>query len=218
MKLLRVNLARSIWFGQILDFNPTGISFNLLSPFLAGIYKFKKFPSPTELIDLSKGLHFEGGEFISQSSDLPIVVNFTILNDGAIADTAASTAHSDAFLLDVFKRLSETFKICNYELIIKGKVYVSQLFVSTDKSLESLNPGLKLISEYLSSNVGLGDRTFQTGSISVWPDQTDKLNPAHFTFERTLGVPFSEKRYYSVAPLPTDKHRELLDKLESILS
>jgi hypothetical protein len=80
-----------------------------------------------------------------------------------------------------------------------------------------INPKLKQISEYLSKTVEQGSMVFRVGGISFWPDQVNKINPAPFSFERVTNVPFSENRYYSVAPLPTDKHLELLDKLESIL-
>lgn len=218
MKLLSVNLARSIWLGPISDFNPRGASLDgILFPFLVNTYKFRKFPPLTEISDLSKGAKFENGEF-NIGGDCPIIVNLTFYNDGVIADTGSSTIHSDAFLEDMYNRFSELFKIPPYQSIIRKVVYVSQLFVSTDKSLEVINPKLKLISEYLSDTVEQGGRVFQLGGISFWPDQVDKVNPVSFSFERTLNVPFSENRYYSTAPLPTDKHLELLDKLESILS
>ena len=105
----------------------------------------------------------------------------------------------------------------SFQSIMKEKLYISQVFVSTDKSLEFLNPKLKQISKYLNQYFGK-DKNFQAGGISFWPDQKDRKKPTPLTFERTLDVPFSENRYYSTAPLPTDKHLELLDKLEDILS
>ena len=118
----------------------------------------------------------------------------------------------------MYTKFSELFKMPPRESIIRRRAYLSQLFVSTDKSLEMINSKLKLISEYLSNTVEQGENVFQLGGISFWPDQINKVSPAPFTFERTVGVPFSENRYYSAAPLPTDKHLELLDKLESIFS
>ncbi len=92
------------------------------------------------------------------------------------------------------------------------------MFVRTEKSVELLNPKLTKLSEYLSENVEDGTITFHTKSLSIWPDQTVKIPPLAFTFEPVVGTPFSENRYFSAAPLPTDKHLELLNKLESILS
>lgn len=218
MKLLSVNLARSVWLGPISDFNPRGASlYGILFPFLVNTYKFRKFPSLTEISDLTKGVKFENGDF-SIEGESSILVNLTLYNDGVVADTGSSTIHSDAFLEEMYTKFSELFKMPPYQSILRKKVYLSQLFVSTNKSLEVINPKLKLISQHLSETVEERDKSFQFGAISFWPDQVNKVNPAPFTFERAVNVPFSENRYYSVAPLPTDKHLELLDKLESILS
>jgi hypothetical protein len=218
MKLLSVNLARAIWLGHISDFNPRGASlYRVLYPFLVDSYKFKTFPKLAELSDLSKGISFKSGEFTIDGQDYPITINLDIHTDGFVVDSGSDTAYSHAFLVDVFEKFSEVFKMPKYETIIKKRLYLSQLYVQSEKTVELLNPKLKLISEYLKTNVEQGGIVFQAGGISFWPDQTGKANPAPFTFERALGVPFSENRYYSAAPLQTDEHLELLDKLESVL-
>jgi hypothetical protein len=218
MKLLSVNLARTILLGPMSDLNPRGASTDsILFPFLVNTYKFKKVPSLTEIPDLSKGIKFELGDF-DIGGDYPIVVNLTFYNDGVIADSGSSTNDTDAFLEDMYTKFSELFKMPLGESIIKRRAYLSQLFVSTDKSLELINPKLKLISKYLSESVEEGNNVFQLGGISFWSDQITKVPPPPFTFERAVGVPFSDNRYYSAAPLPTDKHLELLDKLENIFS
>lgn len=219
MKLLSVNLARSVWLGSVSDFNPKGANLsNTLFPFLMTTYQFKKFPSYTELSDLNKGIVFEGGMFKLNNEDYPITVGITFYSDGIVAETASSTAHCDAFLVDVFNRFFEIFKIPHYDSIIRKIVYLSQVFVTTEKSLEILNPKLAQISQYLSENVEQGAMIFQCGGIIFFPDQVNKVNPATFRLERAVNIPFSENRYFSAAPLATDKHLELLEKLESILS
>jgi hypothetical protein len=218
MKLLSVHLARSIWLCPVSDLNPKGMNvYPVLFPFLMDTYKFTKYPSATEPPDLIKGIKFENGEF-ETGEEYPIVINFTIYSDGVIAESISSTRCSDMFLADVFHRFSEIFKMPAYQSMIRKRLYLSQLYFHTDKSLPFLNPKLNEISEYLSQNVEQGDIPFQVGAIAFWPDQISKMNPAPFTFERAGNVPFFENRYYSAAPLPTDKHLELLDKLESILS
>jgi hypothetical protein len=159
---------------------------------------------------------FGEGEF-KVDGEHPININLTLYNDGIIADTRSSTSNSDAFLDDAFSCFTEVFKLPPLQSIISEKLYLSQVYISTDKVIETLNPKLKQISKYLTQNVETG-KTFQMGGLTFWPDQTDKRNPVPFTFERTGGAPFSESRYYSAAPLPTDKHLELLDRLENILS
>ncbi|MEW6674187.1 MAG: hypothetical protein AB1427_21035 [Thermodesulfobacteriota bacterium] len=217
MKLLSVHLARSIWLGKVGDLNPTGIKLDkILYPFLIETYKFKKHPLPTDLTNMEKGVLFGAGEF-EIDTNLSVGINFTLYSDGFVADATSSTNHSDAFLEDVFNRFLKIFKMPPYESVIKDQIYLSQIFVSTDKSLEILNPKLKNISNFLSDNVETGIK-FYMGGLSFWPDQTNKRNPIPFMFERASNVPFSENRYYSAAPLPTDKHIKALANIEEILS
>ena len=132
---------------------------------------------------------------------------------------ALSTKDSDDFLDDLLTRFSEELKLPHYEDVITGKNYVSQLYVKTEKALLSINPALKEIADYLTENVSdMGTVHFEVGGIHFWPEQTILLKPGVFIFERMLNVPFAEESYYSGAPLQTDNHLELLDKLEMILS
>lgn len=218
MNLLSINLARSIWLGPTIDFNPRGMRLDhSLFPYLIKTYQFKKYPLQTETPDVTKGIIFEEGAFVVEGENLPVGITLTIFNDGLVADTRSSTSYADAFLEHMLSQASEIFKIPSFQLILKEKLYISQVFVSTDKSIELINPKLKKLSEYLYQYFEK-TKDFQAGGISFWCDQKYKNNPAPFTFERTLNVPFSENRYYSAAPLPTEKHLELLDMLEKILS
>lgn len=181
-------------------------------------YNFIKFPTYDDFKKEKKpdSLVFEFGEF-QNSNNLSIGIGLTIHPDGFVADTNSSTADADYFLADMLNRVSKAANLPSYKDIIRTNLYLSQLYVTTDKHLDFINPKLNQLSKYLSSNVE-ENKVFEVGGLSFWPDQTSKVNPAAFTFERTLNIPFSEKRYYSSAPLPTEKHLELLNKLEKLLS
>ena len=216
MKLLSVHMARSIWLGNVADFNPRGISlYRYLFPFLVETYKFRSAPSMTDITDLTKGVGFLGGDFLI-APDIPISVNITFYNDGIIADTGSSTEDSDAFLVDVFKRFSDVFNMPHYEEVIKRILYLSQVYVSADKSMNYSK--FEKINNYLSDNVESGGKSFQLGGLIFMPDQVERVNPSPFRFERAMNVPFSENRFFSAAPLTTSKHLELLNLLEEVLS
>lgn len=219
MKLRSVNLARSLWFCHIREFNPKGLNlYPIIIPLLVKSYGFKKFPSEINDLDETKGILFEGGEFLNSEGD-PIIINLAIYTDGLVADTLSSTKDSDAFLEEILTRLHEEFDLPHYEKIIGRNAYISQLFVSTEKSLELINPKLKEIASYLSNyTTGFKAPHYEIAGIHIWPDQTEILKPVSFVFERMLNIPFSEKKYYSVAPLATDKHLKLLEMIEDILS
>ncbi|MGA7579062.1 MAG: hypothetical protein ACLQUW_13960 [Desulfobaccales bacterium] len=219
MKLLSVNLARSLWFGRTQDFNPRGVNlYPIITPLLIESYKFVKVPSAIEAIDDSKGITYGAGEFVNQEGN-PVFVSLTIFPDGLVADTRSSTKDSDDFLEELMIRFSVELKLPHYKDIITRKNYLSQLHVKTEISLPSINPALKEIANYLTENIsGMGKVHFEVGGIHFWPEQSVVPRPASFIFERLLNIPFAEDSYYSGAPLQTDKHLELLKKLEVILS
>ncbi len=218
MKMLSINLARTVWLFPSVDLNPKGLNlYPILIPLLVGTYKFSNYPTSKDDLDDVKGVKFEKGEFIN-SEGKPISISFTIYNDGIVADTRSSTNDSDSFLVDAFNRISEHVNVPNYKQILRARLYHSQIYISTEKSLELINPKVKEISSYLNENVeGHGKVNYEVGGISFWPDQTHPVNPVPFTLERASNTPFSEKRYYSAAALQTDKHVKLLEKLEEIL-
>jgi hypothetical protein len=221
MKLLSINLARSVWLGQLIDFNPKGKNlYPILLPLLVNSYKFKKFPLPNEKLDEVKGIKFEQGEFKKGDDETILILAFTVFHDGFIIDSRSSTKDSDEFIEEILTRAHDEFNLTHYEEVIKRKNYLSQMFVSMDKSLESLNPKVKEISKYVSDNiVGFENALFGMAGISFFPDQkaAPNINPAPFTLERQAGSPFSHKRYFSSAPLQTEKHWELLNKFEEII-
>jgi hypothetical protein len=219
MKLQSVNLARSLWFGRSQDFNPRGINlYPIITPLLVDSYKFITVPSAKESLDDSKGITYGHGEFKNKEG-IPLFVSLTIFPDAIVADTRSSTKDSDDFLDEILTRFSEELKLPHYEDVVTRKNYLSQLYVKTEKALQSINPALKAITNYLTENVSdMGTVHFEVGGIHFWPEQSIVPKPALFIFERILNVPFAEESYYSGAPLQTDKHLELLNKLESILS
>lgn len=224
MKLLSVDLARSWWWGHTVDLNPKGIAFYpSLITFLVQMYKFKKFPSPITIPEIPQApgatyLKFEYGEFAVQEG-LSIAVGLSIFAEGLRADTNSSTEHSDAFLSDLLTRYSEIFRSPNYNEVIRKRTYLSQLYVSTNKSLQIVNPKLSKIAASLSQNFDQDARpTFEFGGLSFWADPAKRGPLEPFTFERAVGASFSENRYFSRAPVQTVEHLGLLNKLEGILS
>jgi hypothetical protein len=182
-------------------------------------YKFKKFPLPHEKLDEVKGIKFEQGEF-KRGDETIIILDFTIYNDGFIIDSRSSTDDSDEFMKEILTRAHDEFNLTHYDEVIKRKNYLSQMFVSMDKSIELLNPKVKEISKYVSDNIiGFENVSFRLAGMSVFADQkpAPNINPAPFTIERQLGSPFPLNRYFSSAPLRTQNHWELLNMFEGIL-
>jgi hypothetical protein len=221
MKLLSVKLARSIWLVNIMDLNPRGLNFCDLIASIVNKYKFQKNQTkPEELIgkDIIE-IKFSGGSFRKDTKH-NIAVDLTIFNDGLVADTRSSTINSDAFLNDLLNYVSKEFGLTPYMEVLRSKIYVSEVWVQTDKLLNTLNPQLDIFAKRITSLIGGDSRppiNYETSGIIFWTDPVVTNTPTPFRFERVIDRPFAENRYYSAAPLQTDVHLKMLDELESIL-
>jgi hypothetical protein len=219
MKLVSVKQARAIWLINLIDLNPRGRNMLALVQNIVNRYHFAQFPTKPEELDLSKGVKFRWGTV--QKNDVPINIDLTIYNDGFLADTRSSTNDSDAFLDEFLTYMAEEFNFVPYNEVIRTKSYVSELFVTTDKSLNTLNPKLEKFGKLITSFVKGHSHhpiAFETVGITFWTDQTITLPPGPFRFERVIDIPFAENRYYSAAPLQTESHLEVLEEFEKILS
>lgn len=220
MKLRSVKLARAIWLVNYFDLNPYGSSLIPAIPKIVQKYMFQVIPIKPDEFDLSKGVNFREGTF--QINDRVIGINLSIYNDGLVVDTRSSTGDSDVFLNEFLAWISIEFGLASYQEFLKSKMYLSELWVQTDKALNSLNPKLDDFAKRLTGSiVGRSHQplAFETTGISFWTDPTIMINPpGPFRFEREENAPFGEHRYYSAAPLQTNIHLEMLTELENILS
>ena len=220
MKLIAVMNARSLWWINLIDLNPLGRSlYPALIPAIRDTYRFAKYPKSLGEIDERAGIKFEDGEFTGQSG-IPLMVNLTIYHEGLIVDTRSNTKDSDAIVEQGLTWLSRDFGLTYKPEMVRKKGYVSELHVYSDRHLEALNPGLEALASKLKSllTVSRGTVPFAPIGVTIGPDPEAEEQPASFRFERVLGAPWSENRYYSIAPVPTDVHLDLLNEFEDLLT
>jgi hypothetical protein len=214
MKLISVQLARMVWSFDASEVNPRGKNiFKDLVPELIQRYEFKGYPQ--EGGDFKEGLKFTQGTFVNSAND-PVTVGMTVWSDGLGVDAYSSTKDCDEFLDETCKILSGIGYVLDPG-IARRKTYLSQVVVRSSKPLRGLNPGLEEFSKKISSAFG-GATTFGFSGIEFYPDQTQVYKPSTFSFQKRIGDAFSDDRYWSQAPLPTDKHLELLNEMEALLS
>jgi hypothetical protein len=222
MKLLSIKQARSIWLVNLVDLNPRGLNLLTLVAPIVTKYNFQVYPTKSEDMfgtDI-KEIKFSGGSFQIDSQHI-IAVDLTIFNDGIVVDTRSSTMDSDTFLNDLLSWLYTEYNLVPYQDILRSKIYVSELWVQTDKLLNTLNAKLENFAKRITSLIEGHSHhpiAYETSGISFWTDPGVISPPNPFRFERVIDRPFAENRYYSAAPLQTEAHFELLEELESILS
>lgn len=212
MNLLTISAARSIWLFQIFDWNPRGRSLNPVYFSLIEKYTFQKYPKLHE-IDWQKGIKFEDGVFSNQAGE-QLAVNLTVFNDGLVADTRSSTIDSDYFLEQTLGFLTSEFGFPDYQLILRKKAYASEMVIRLERPTDSINPKLRAFADRLSALIPNDNVPFRVG-INLVSDPGSVGTALNFRLEPALGFPFSENRYYSLAPVPTDVHLTLLQEFEA---
>ena len=216
MKLAAMGQARSIWLFPLVEFNPKGLSLMPCLQFLLERHKFLKFPTGEEL-RTQQQYKFEDGVFGGPDGQ-QLWVNLSVYSDGVVADTRSSTGDSDSFLHELLTALSQSFGFVPYEKIIRRKAYNSEVFVEMEEGFSALSQRLESFLRELQENVGTDNTVpLEVAGITFQQDSV-KLNGAYpFRFERAGNVPYKDKRYYSTAPMSTQVHIQMLEKLETIL-
>lgn len=217
MELLAVRTARLITLFPTEELNPRGraVIFDV-APALVERYNFLKHPQNFEEFDEQKGITFEGGRW----NDLAID-RITIYTNGILVDTRSSTDDSEKILVDALSWAAESFGFVYKPEMIKQRLYLSELLVRSEVALNALNPKLKVLSEWLSKTVSniLGQPlNYEAVGIGFNFDPfATKHTPTSLRIERLSEATFSENKYYTTAPLPTNEHIKFLEDFEAAL-
>jgi hypothetical protein len=215
VKLAAVALARIIAFVETADLNPRGrVHFPDIVTALVERYGFLKFPQKPEEFDESKGVTFEEGKF-GEISNLRI----QLYTGAIVVETRSSTDDSEKILEDGLVWASQKLGLEYQTGMIKRRAPVSQLTFYSDAPLNALNPILTKLSQKLTARIPnfIGQSiAYETTGIVIGYDMLrTKLTPSNFTIERRADAPFSENKYFSTAPMPTDEHIALLQSFEA---
>jgi hypothetical protein len=216
MKLLTVNFARSVWLFNTGDLNPHGLALNPILENIQRRYRFMVFPKP-EVRSPPEDLEFKNGTFALNGQHIEIS-KFTVYGDGLVAETRHSSAATDKFLEDLLGFAVSDYHLAFDPQAIKRKAYVSELIISTDVRIHELTEKIAKFSKLLSEQTD-GDvkHEFHNTGFRLSTDPALQI-AVMFIFERQAGVPFDQRRYFSQAPFTTERHLQLLDSLESIVT
>ncbi len=217
MELLAVRLARLITLFPTDEINPRGRTLMPdITPAFVKRYGFLKYPQTYAEFDETKGVTFEGGYWKSIAVD-----RIVLYNNGVMVDTRSSTSDSEKVLEDALIWAAENFGLTYHPEMLARKAYLSELEVKCEARIEMLNPQLKSfakrLSERASSSAGQ-NLSYEAFSIGFNFDSAfAKAFSGPMRFERLTDVPYSDNKYFTSAPVPTDAHMLFLDELEAIL-
>jgi len=215
MKLSAVLTARFFAFIETTDLNPRGRAyFPELAAALVERYGFVKAPQKLEEFDEKKGVTFETGRAGE------VTIHRAVIHDHAIyLDTASSTDDSKRLFEETLSWLSKDFGLVYQPEMVKRVTYVSQLTFFSEVILDQLHPALTKLGQRLSTRIPqyYGQKLdYVPGSVVVTYDPLMiKAGPDAFTIERRADTLFSDNKYFSTAPLPTNEHIQMLEAFEA---
>lgn len=214
MDIIAIHLARVVAFLELRGLDPSGrISQANGVKMLGERYQFAKIPQRFEDLDFDKGVEFYLGTYEEICID-----KLVLFSDGLTIDTRSSTDDCTKVLNDI---LENARRSSGAAISPSRFMHLSQIIFRSEMKVWSIHNYLSDIGKKIAVSVSSDYNqtvTFEPTMIGISADQSQtKLNPAAFTLDRRAGVPFSEKMYYSAAPLRTSEHIDILNGLEAAL-
>jgi hypothetical protein len=216
MELVSIQLARFLAFFETGDLDPRGkLHYPELFAALVQKYQFQKFPQKYEEFDLQKGIVLWDGKW-----EKGHIFKIEIHPGGIVVDTRSSTQDSEELFDQCLTWAASRFGLRYQKEIVKRRGYVSQVVFKSDAPILSAisEPLAKLANSITHAVEALSGEKISFEPTGVWihTDTTIKrLYPSLFSIQRRAETPFSENKYFSDAPLPTDTHLQMLKMFET---
>jgi hypothetical protein len=213
LQLSAVILARVLGFVESFDLGQGKIFFPEIVPEIVKRYHFQKFPTSLEEFDESKGV-----EFLEGKSGNKVIQKFVIWNTLLVLETRSNTSDSKQILEEMLVWGAENFGLNYKPGMIKRFAYVSNLTFHSDAPILTVSSALSKLAvktSALITEIWQEPVTYEPLSLAVGHDPLSRKNPiATFTIQRRVEAKFSENKYFSESPLPTDEHWKLLVEYE----
>jgi hypothetical protein len=183
---------------------------------LIGRYKFAGVPRSYQELS-GERIEFKHGEF--QGSALE---ELEIYSDGIVLKSRSNTDFLDAFFDDFCTFLTNDLGLALIQTHSINRIYESILLVEADpdvtlKPLNQIEELGRMIEGFLRDNSGL-EVSYEPFGWALATDQTRNaaLKPASFKIERRIGAEYSTNQFITGAPLKTEQHLKLLERLEAL--
>jgi hypothetical protein len=164
---------------------------------------------------------FRNGKFIRNGRTI-VILEMNFFQGAVTADVGTSTDDAELVVEDVLNAASSFLTVTD-----PRGLYISQVELQLDVSLESASPIIGWIGGRLSEVVGRYESggqspdsavpAFLTTSLVLNPDPNQYAVTSDFRIERRANRPYPENVYFSQAPLRTSDHVALLGEFEDAL-
>lgn len=145
-----------------------------------------------------------------------------LYNDGVVVRSQTNSSRLDEFLAYLEKWGKKHFGLEFIPTQSSGTLYQSEILVVPEaeifKSLKKLTKIEKRLDALALERSGLR-LNFKFSGVSAQPTpiQIQGFKPAQFRFEHKTGSDPALNLFYSIAPLPTDDHFNVLQELDELL-
>lgn len=214
MELLSVLLARAMAWVEPAELNPrAAVSYPDLAQALVARYSFQKSPQTLEDFNEAKGVTFAAGRIGDSAIDQVVLYTY-----GIVLDTRSSTQESKRLLEEAMQWGSKELGLVYKPSMINRWQYASHLTFRSNVPLSAGHSAFQRLAGNLtraiSENTGEG-LEYEPIFLAFDYDQLLRKHPlGRFSIQRRENTPFSENKYFSDAPLPTDTHIALLEQFE----
>jgi hypothetical protein len=214
LQLSAVINARTLGYIETFDLAPRGeVFFPEIVQELVKRYSFQKFPKTLEEFDQSKGIEFLEGKTGNNS-----IQKFVIFNTLLIVETRSSTTDSKEIMEGMLEWGAAKFGLTYRPGMIRRYAYVSDLSFYSEAPLLNVSPVLANLAAKASrllTDIWQEPVQYESVNLTVGHDpMARKYGIAPFSITRRAEARFSENKYFSEAPLPTDDHIALLEEFE----
>ena len=184
---------------------------------LAERYGFAKYPKSAEEFNLVKGI-----EFLEGSANGYPIQKLAIWDTLLVIETRVSTTISKTILEEMLSWAAKEFGLNYPSTPINRFAYVSDVTFYSNVPILDVNPAVRELAQKCSSalsDIWHESLTYEPYTVRVGHDPTARKNPiAPFVIEHRQETKFSENKYFSEAPLPTDMHWQLLEEFEKSMA
>ena len=215
MKVSAIIQARALAFIELYDLDPRGKTFfpETIKK-LQQRYGFLQTPKVEEM-DEQKGVELKTGKI----GDV-VIDKLKIFPSLFVLETHANTTESKQVLEEMFDWGKRDLGLTYEPKMIRHWAYVSILTFHSDANIIALanKPAAKLAAKVSSavSEIWSQPTAFEARSLSITHDPLVRKNGiAGLLITPRLETPYSENKFYSEAPLPTDTHIKFLEEFEA---
>jgi hypothetical protein len=215
VKLSAIIQARVLAFVEMYDLDPKGRVFppEMLQQ-ISKYGNFAKAPQVAEL-DEQKGIEFQMGKIGDT-----VVDALKLYNTLLVLETHSNTTSSKLALENLLEWGKQQLGLRYEPGMIRHWAYVSILTFYSESNILALanNPAAKLATKVTGavSEIWKQPLTFEARAMSISHDPMLLKNGiASFLISPRGDTPYTENKFYSEAPLPTDMHIKFLEEFEA---